>query len=62
MEYSKFEQATYEAIAKVMGVTPEAVRDDFLKFSEEIYKLIKEGYTEEEAEMTVASSWVPSYL
>lgn len=62
MEFSNFAQAVYETIAREMGVTPEAVHNDFIKFSEEIDKLVKEGYAEEEAEMTVAANWTPTYL
>lgn len=62
MEFEIFEQVTYESIAKAMGTTPEVIRDDFLKFSEKIDKLIEEGYAEEEAELMVASTWKPSYL
>ena len=62
MEFAIFEQIAYESIAKAMGTTPEVIRDDFLKFSAEIDRLIEEGYGEEEAELIVASKWKPAYL
>lgn len=62
MNFEIFEQVAYELIAKEMGTTPEAVRDDFAKFSAKIDRLIEEGYKEEEAELIVASNWKPSYF
>ena len=52
MNFEIFEQVAYELIAKEMGTTPEAVRDDFAKFSAKIDRLIEEGYKEEEAEFS----------
>lgn len=60
--FMSFEQAIFETIAEEMNTTPEAIRDDFIKFSAEINKLVEKGYSEEEAEMTVAANWEPTYL
>lgn len=62
MEFSNFQQAVFETIAEEIGTTPEAIHEDFIKFCEKVDKLVEEGYTEEEAELIVSSTWVPVYL
>ena len=61
--FTDFMMAVIDGIAKTSDTTREEVLTDFMRFNEEIDRLIgEEGLSEDEATEKVVSYWNPTYL